>query len=94
MGERVCEGDEGGERELEAGGLGILRTGRRDIHPFVQPSLGASVWGWKGARETAEGSDGYNRDAHTFNKRCDWNSEVHGMGRRRAGRGISTLLRY
>lgn len=56
------------ERELEAGGLGILRTGRRDIHPLVRPSRGASVRGWKGARETAEGSDRYNRDAHTCSR--------------------------
>ena len=67
------------ERELEAGGLGILRTGRRDIHPLVRPSRGASVWGWKGARETAEGSDRYNRDAHTCsrNERCCLNCELH-----------------
>lgn len=39
-------------------------------------SRGATIWGRKGARETAKGSDRYNRNAHTFKEQnSEWNFE-------------------
>lgn len=44
--------------------------------PLGRPSRGVTIRGRKGARETAKGSDRYNRNAHTFKKQnSGWNFE-------------------